>query len=354
MDAMLVFVRTKIATTELATSLRARGYSTGAINGDMVQADRERTITRLKDGRLQILIATDVAARGLDVERISHVVNYDIPNDTEAYIHRIGRTGRAGRTGEAILFVAPREKRLLASIEKATRGKLDRLELPTVEMVTKARVERFRARIRENLQAEQLGHMRGVLEELQQEEGIDPLDLAAALALMGPGERAIRFEESARSEVAEPDIKPSKSRDARPRDARRDAGPRDARLRDDRPRGPGKRPPGRPERSRELAPGMERYRIEVGRQHDVKPGNIVGAIANEAGLDGEHIGHIDIRDDHSLVDLPQGMPGEIFAGLKLTRVCGRPLAISRPGKPTQDKKESRQKRRKRRDRLAAA
>ena len=179
----------------------------------MAQADRERTIARLTDGRLQILVATEVAARGLDVERISHVVNYDIPNDTEAYVHRIGRTGRAGRTGEAILFVAPREKRLLAGIERATRAKLERLDLPTVEMVTQAREARLRDRIRESLQDEQLIRMRKVIERFQTEEDVSTLDLAAALALMGPGSRAIRYEESGHSE------QPTDARPAKPRDA---------------------------------------------------------------------------------------------------------------------------------------
>ena len=352
-DAMLVFVRTRVATTELAASLRTLGYATGAINGDMAQADRERTITRLKEGKLQVLVATDVAARGLDVERISHVINYHIPFDTEAYIHRIGRTGRAGRTGEAILFVAPREKRLLAGIERATRGKLARLELPTVEMVNNARVERFRARIREHLQSEELGHMREVLEAFQQDEAIDPLDLAAALALMGPGKHSIRYEEAPGGGHAFEDDRSSKA-PAKGRGFDKQERKHDGRRERRQEGGPEDKRDGKPARPRTLAPGMERFRIEVGRRHEVKPSNIVGAIANEAGLDGEHIGHIDIREDHSLVDLPQGMPGEIFAGLKRTRVCGQALAISRPGKPKHGKKESRQKRRKKRDRLAAA
>jgi ATP-dependent RNA helicase DeaD len=308
-DAILMFVRTKIATTELAERLEARGYAAAALNGDMMQKNREQTIKKLKDGSLDILVATDVAARGLDVNRISHVVNYDIPYDTEAYIHRIGRTGRAGRQGEAILFVAPRERRMLASIEKATRQKIEPLELPSTEMVNNKRIADFKQSITDTLAAGELDFMRGILAQYEQEHDIPPLEIAAALAKISIGDKSLLLK-------PEPKRKPQKDRD--------DRGDRGDRKR------PGRRREKEDRPHRQSAPpeGMARYRIAVGRNHDVQPGNIVGAIANEAGLDAQHIGHIDIRDDHSLVDLPLGMPKDVFQDLKKTWVCGQRINIS--------------------------
>ncbi|MFP6808016.1 MAG: DEAD/DEAH box helicase [Pseudomonadales bacterium] len=308
-DAILMFVRTKIATTELAERLEARGYAAAALNGDMMQKNREQTIKKLKDGSLDILVATDVAARGLDVSRISHVVNYDIPYDTEAYIHRIGRTGRAGRQGEAILFVAPRERRMLASIEKATRQKIEPLELPSTEMVNNKRIADFKQSITDTLAAGELDFMRGILAQYEQEHDIPPLEIAAALAKISIGDKSLLLK-------PEPKRKPQKDRD--------DRGDRGDRKR------PGRRREKEDRPHRQSAPpeGMARYRIAVGRNHDVQPGNIVGAIANEAGLDAQHIGHIDIRDDHSLVDLPLGMPKDVFQDLKKTWVCGQRINIS--------------------------
>jgi len=310
-DALILFVRTKIATTELAQKLEARGYSAAALNGDMAQNQREQMVQRLKKGTLDILVATDVAARGLDVARISHVVNYDIPHDTEAYIHRIGRTGRAGRQGDAILFVAPREQRMLYAIEKATRQKIAPLELPSTEMVNNKRIADFKQGITDTLAAGELGFMQGLVEQYQQEHDVPALEIAAALAKIAIGDRQL---------LLAPD---------RERPARGAAAPRRERASDDaKPR----RERGKPRQPRtETRPGkgMERFRIEVGHEHEVKPGNIVGAIANEAGLDAQYIGHIDIRDDHSLVDLPAGMPGEVFQGLKKVWVCGQRLNISR-------------------------
>jgi ATP-dependent RNA helicase DeaD len=303
-DAMLVFVRTRTATTELAERLEARGYEAAAMNGDMAQKQREKMIERLKKGSLDILVATDVAARGLDVDRISHVVNYDIPYDAEAYIHRIGRTGRAGRRGDAILFVAPRERRMLGAIERATRQKIEPLELPTTETVNNKRIADFKQKISDTLAAGELAFMQGLVEQYQQEHDVPALEIAAALAKLAIGDRQLL-------------MKPEKERPARSSESDR------SRPRKER---------GEPRRARtpsRLDKDMQRFRIEVGFEHGVKPGNIVGAIANEAGLDGEHIGHIDIHTEYSLVDLPAGMPNDVFQDLRKTRVCGQALKISR-------------------------
>ncbi|PVV27722.1 MAG: ATP-dependent RNA helicase [gamma proteobacterium symbiont of Ctena orbiculata] len=313
-DAIIVFVRTKTATTELAERLEARGYAAAALNGDMVQKQREQMVERLKRGSLDILVATDVAARGLDVERISHVINYDIPYDTEAYIHRIGRTGRAGRTGDAILFVAPRERRMLNAIEKATRQKITPLELPTNEMVNNKRIANFKQRISDTIAVGELDFMQSLLEQFQQEHDVPALEIAAALAKISMGDRPL---------LLDPEREKPASRD---RSARKN---KDGRERQQRP------PKTRP------AQGMERFRIEVGHQHQVKPGNIVGAIANEAGLDAQHIGHIDIHDDFTLVDLPAGMPQDIFQDLKRAWVCGQQMQIARVQQADKRKKAPR-------------
>ena len=304
-DAILMFVRTKTATTELAERLEARGYAAAAMNGDMIQKQREQMIERLKNGSLDILVATDVAARGLDVDRISHVINYDIPYDAEAYIHRIGRTGRAGRKGEAILFVAPRERRMLHSIERATRQKITPLELPTTETVNNKRIGDFKQKITDTLGAGELAFMQGLVEQYQQEHDVPALEIAAALASMFIGDRPL---------LMKPDVK---------RPARSQSESRPGKDRGERRR---RQPDSLPDEDK------ERFRIEVGHRHGVKPGNIVGAIANEAGLDGHHIGQIEIDSDFSLVDLPVGMPNDILADLRKVRVCGEPLNISRVDK----------------------
>ena len=323
-DAILMFVRTKTATTELAEKLEARGYSAAAMNGDMAQAHREQMVERLKKGTLDILVATDVAARGLDVDRISHVVNYDIPYDTEAYIHRIGRTGRAGRSGEAILFVAPRERRMLAAIERATRQKITRLELPTTETVNNKRIADFKQKITDTLAGGETTFMQNLVEQYRDEHDVPALEIAAALAKMSIGDKPLLLAAEKERPLRQP-------REDRPQ----------RHSKDDRPKRDGK------SRSRplpELDSDKQRYRIEVGHEHDVKPGNIVGAIANEAGLAGEHIGHISIEQSYSLIDLPAGMPKDIFMDLKKVRVCGRPMNITRlgesedkPGKSYADK-----------------
>lgn len=302
-DAVLIFVRTKTATTQLAERLAARGYAVSAMNGDMAQSQREQMVGRLKSGSLDILVATDVAARGLDVERISHVINYDIPYDTEAYIHRIGRTGRAGREGDAILFVSPRERRMLKAIERATRQKIEALELPTTEVVNNERIARFKQKITDALATDELAFMRGVVEQYQQEHDVPALDIAAALAQISIGDRPLL-------------MKPAGHR-AHPQQD--DAGPATR--------------SGRKRRDTTAMPEMERFRIEVGLIHDVRPANIVGAFANEAGLDGSHIGRVDIQEDHSFVELPVGMPREVFRDLKKVWVCGQQLNISRPDQP---------------------
>jgi ATP-dependent RNA helicase DeaD len=328
-EAMIVFARTKQATEELAEKLAARGFSAAAINGDVAQAMRERTIARLKDGQLDILVATDVAARGLDVERISHVLNYDIPTDTESYVHRIGRTGRAGRSGEAILFVTPREKGLLRAIERATRQPIEEMHLPSVEAVNDQRVAKFLSRISDTLAAaDNLDLYRGLVERFEAEHNVPAVEVAAALArllqgdtplLLAPPPREARGERFARGE--------------RPgREARGEAPPRGKRASFD---AAGERPPRAARADREDKPreapevGMETFRVEVGHAHGVKPGNIVGAIANEAGLESRYIGRIDIRDDHSFVDLPEGMPKEVLEHLQTTWVSGQRLRIRR-------------------------
>lgn len=325
-EAILMFVRTKIATAELAERLEARGYAAAALNGDMAQKHREQMIERLKRGSLDILVATDVAARGLDVERISHVVNYDIPYDAEAYIHRIGRTGRAGRQGDAILFVAPRERRMLNAIERATRQKIERLELPSTEMVNNKRIANFKQSISDTLAAGELDFMQSLVEQYQQDHDVPALEIAAALAKMTIGDRQLLLKPEKPAARAKTERKPRQER-AKPHQ---------------------RKPRTRPTRP---AKGLERFRIEVGHQHEVKPGNIVGAIANEAGLDAQHIGHIDIHTEFSLVDLPKGMPNEVFQDLRKAWVCGQRLNISRLEQA--EKKKGKRKTNKKRKRTAS-
>jgi ATP-dependent RNA helicase DeaD len=308
-DGIIIFVRTKNVTVELAEKLEARGYSAAALNGDMNQQLREKTIERLKRGSLDIVVATDVAARGLDVERISHVINYDIPYDTEAYVHRIGRTGRAGRKGEAILFVAPRETRMLRAIEKATGQKITAMQLPSREAITDRRVMAFKQILSDTLEAQDLTYFEELIEGYQAEHNVGLSEVAAALAYLVQRERPLLADKSVKEAKPEPVIEREEKR------PRRDK----LELRE------------KPERSRKnKAPDEEmvRYRIEVGRDHGVQPKNIVGAIANEAGIDSAYIGHIKIYDDYSTVDLPEGMPREVFNQLKKIWVSNRQLNIS--------------------------
>lgn len=322
-DGIIIFVRTKTATIELAEKLEARGYSASAINGDMSQALRERTIAHIKNGQLDILVATDVAARGLDVERISHVINYDIPYDTEAYIHRIGRTGRAGRTGDAILFVSPRERRLLSNIEKATRQKVEEMGLPSTEVINNKRISRFKQRITDTLAAEELSFFTQLMEQYQTEHNVTAIQIASALAKIVQGDTPLLIKNPPKStRESSSDSRPSKF----------DNSDKPVRDRSER----------KPRRSGESDVEMETYRIEVGRSHGVKPGNIVGAIANETGLDGDHIARIKIEENYSTVELPAGMPKDLFNDLKKVRVAGLPLNISRMGEiASKDKSKKR-------------
>jgi ATP-dependent RNA helicase DeaD len=328
-EGMIVFVRTKQATEVLAERLRARGFSAAAINGDVPQAQRERTINQLRDGRLDILVATDVAARGLDVERISHVVNYDIPTDTEAYVHRIGRTGRAGREGDAISFVTPRERHLLKAIERATRQPLTQMPLPTVEDVNVTRVARFTDSITEALADDKIGFFRDLVTEYEQEHDVPAADIAAALAVMARDGRPL---------LLEPEPEPETGRGAKRRDGEGRGG-RDGEGRGARPdgrRGDGGRRDSdgargsRPPRSRSGVT-YATYRISVGKRHRVEPRQIVGAIANEGGLGRDDFGHIDIRGDHSLVELPADLPPETFAALERTRISGKLIELTADG-----------------------
>jgi len=319
-DAMLVFVRTKLETTDLADRLEARGFSAAALNGDIPQQQRERTVQRLKAGQLDIVVATDVAARGLDVERISHVVNYDIPYDSETYVHRIGRTGRAGRSGEAILFVAPRERNMLRIIERVTKQRIEQMTLPSVADVNEQRVLKFKERVAGAVQSGQGRVFAELIEQIEREQNVPAVEIAAALAGLLQGSTPFLLAQKETQADARA-ATGAWAHDAPAQPAPEDRSEREASDQ------PAREP--RPRRSREDGPPMESYRIEVGHAHGVQPGNIVGAIANEAGLDGRNIGHIDIREDHSFVDLPEGMPKEIFRSLKKVRVRGNELRISR-------------------------
>lgn len=305
-DAAIIFVRTRGTTTELAEKLNARGYASAAINGDMSQSAREQTIRRLKKSQIDILVATDVAARGLDVERISHVINYDIPYDSEAYIHRIGRTGRAGRSGSAILFINNREQRLLRSIEKTTGQKIAKLQLPTFEEIQELRVQRFKESVIALVSQRPAPVYAKLISELCDETGATPQSVAAAMAELADSEGSL---------AAEPP--PPESHKKKRTD-------KESAQRDDQ----------RKKRGKDSDPDieLELFRIEVGKAHDVEPGQIVGAIANEVDLDSRYIGHIKLYDEYSTVELPSGMPKEIFNHLKKVRIQQQPLNISRAGK----------------------
>lgn len=315
-EGMIVFVRTKSETELLAEKLRARGYSAAAISGDVQQAQRERTVNQLKDGKLDILVATDVAARGLDVERISHVVNYDIPTDTEAYVHRIGRTGRAGRSGDAISFITPRERYLLKHIEKATRSTLQQMQLPSVDQVNETRLARFDDQITAALESPSIDFFRDVVGHYIKEHDVPEADVAAALAIVMQGDKPLLLEpeperpkfDRDRGERGRPDRGDSWS------DRGRDGGGRD----------------GRPSRgSRPTGAGLASYKIQVGKRQRVEPRQIVGAIANEGGLDRRDFGRITIRPDYSIVELPEKLPAEAWEKLKNTRISGKLIELQR-------------------------
>ncbi|WP_188755199.1 DEAD/DEAH box helicase [Microbacterium album] len=315
-DGMIVFVRTKNETETLAEKLRARGYSAAAINGDIPQNLRERTVNQLKDGKLDILVATDVAARGLDVERISHVVNFDIPTDTESYVHRIGRTGRAGRTGDAISFITPRERYLLGHIEKATRQQPTQMQLPTAEDVNSTRLARFDDAITAALQeTDRIDTFRDVIAHYVRHHDVPEADVAAALAVVAQGDKPLLLEaEDDRLAAAVA----ANDRPARGKTAQRE----------DRP-------------ARRGRGDYEPYRIEVGRRHRVEPRQIVGALANEGGLGRDDFGAITIRPDFSIVELPANLDRSVLDRLRDTRISGRLIEIApdrraRGRRPAQD------------------
>ncbi len=317
-DGMIIFVRTKGTCGELAEKLLARGYTCSAINGDMNQSAREKTIAQLKSKKIDILVATDVAARGLDVNRISHVINYDIPYDSEAYVHRIGRTGRAGRSGKAIMFVTRREQRLLKTIERATKQELSPLKLPSAAELTQQRIVKFKEKVTTVLSNTD-PFFTQLIEEISLENDVTPLEVAAALALLQQDKTPLQVKETPKSERF---------------NDRSDRGDRKSKGDSERPRNKNKKDSDVP---------METFKLAVGHEHEVKPGDIVGAIANEIDLDSEFIGRIDIRDDHSFIDLPQGMPKEVYQHLKTVKVKRNPLKINRvdssdvPAKPKRNK-----------------
>ncbi|RCW39854.1 ATP-dependent RNA helicase CsdA [Halopolyspora algeriensis] len=299
-DAMIVFVRTKQLTEELTEKLQARGFSAAAINGDIAQAQRERTIGHLREGRIDILVATDVAARGLDVERISHVLNYDIPHDSESYVHRIGRTGRAGRSGEAILFVSPRERHMLRSIEKATRQSISQMELPSVEAVNDQRLARFAQSITDTLANGELSLFQDLVQEYERTHDVPAAEIAAALASMVQGDRPL---------LLEPEPEPTEN----------------------------SKRSGKAQAFEISGDETAVFRVEVGRRNRVTPSALVGALANEGGVPSKRIGHIDIRAEHTLVELPAELPDDLLRKLGKTQVAGRGLRIRRAGDEVLDR-----------------
>ena len=298
-DALLIFVRTKTATIDLAEKLSARGFTAEAINGDIAQNQRERIIKQLKNGKIDILIATDVAARGLDVDRISHVVNYDIPQDPESYVHRIGRTGRAGREGKAILFVAPRERRMLKTIEKITRQPIDPMQLPSAKIINEQRVNNFKQRITDTLDNQELSIFEELILDYQKEHEIDAFKIASALALMAQGTEPLLLNEKEINQTSFDEKNKNKISVSIHADTLKD-------------------------HPKIL---MRRYKVAVGHKDKIKPGNVLGAIANEAEISSEFIGAIQIFQDFTTVDLPDEMPKETLQILKNTRVFDKKLNI---------------------------
>lgn len=323
-DAILIFVRTRLNTVELSEKLEARGYASAPLNGDIKQRDRERTLERLKSGKLNILVATDVAARGLDVDRISHVINYDIPYDTEGYVHRIGRTGRMGKKGEAILFVAPREKRLLHSIEKATNQKIQLMKLPTHADINVKRIERFKDKITQALEApnSELERYAEIIDQYRIESNVPSLEIAAALAKLVQGDDPLLLKKAEMQT-------PRKSRsDNSEKKNYRDESRSDRNVK-------------RKKKSTAQSIEMDTYKIQVGSSDGAEPRNIVGAIANEVELDSKYIGSIEIFDKYSTVDLPKDMPKDILNMLQKVIVSGKRLNISILKKERSEKRRDR-------------
>jgi len=343
-DGIIIFVRTKIMTIALAEKLEARGFAAEALNGDMPQKLRELTVNKLKSGKLDVLIATDVAARGLDVPRISHVINYDVPYDSESYVHRIGRTARAGREGDAILFISPREKRLLHSIEKATRQKIERMDLPSHNSVNDARVDKFKQRITDTLaNGEDMTLFTEIVESYAMEHDVPPVEIAVALASMAQGDSPLVLDKHEKVRFEQFDRDDRGDRGGRgDRRERRDRGDRgDRRDRKERP--------DRKERKKKSDPitqGMERFHISVGKSHGVKPASIVAAIGSVAGLSDKDIGRIELHDQFSFIELPYGMSQSVFKELKGVKVSGQKLQISQVKTTASKPKFSKGKRKK--------
>lgn len=304
-DAVLIFARTKMDTIELTEQLLSRNFAAAALNGDVAQTQRERLVSQLRSGKLNIIVATDIAARGLDVDRISHVINYDAPQDAETYVHRIGRTGRAGRSGEAILFLSPRERRILSMIEKSTRQKIESMQLPTTEFVNEKRIAIFKEKIRGAMELGEFAFFRKLVEQFCKENNANPLDVAAAAAGLYQGEIPLLLKAEPRKG------KQAVSGFAEEGLSGRSRGPRSEKRED-----------------QELEEGMDRYRIEVGKMHGVLPGHIVGAIAGETGMASRHIGRIRLFNEFSTVDLPQGMPAEMLEKVWCAWICRRQIQIS--------------------------
>ncbi|MDP7008602.1 MAG: DEAD/DEAH box helicase [Phycisphaerales bacterium] len=331
-DGIIIFVRTKMMTTALAEKLEARGFAAEALNGDMPQKLRELTVNKLKNGKLDVLIATDVAARGLDVPRISHVINYDVPYDSESYVHRIGRTARAGREGDAILFISPREKRLLRSIEKATRQKIERMDLPSHSSVNDARVEKFKQRITDTLaNGENNALFAEIIESYAIEHDVPPVEIAVALASMAQGDSPLVLDKNEKNRFEQFD-----RGDRNDRGDRR--GRREKSERRDRKE--------RKKKSDPITQGMERFHISVGKAHGVKPASIVAAIGDVAGLTDKDIGRIELHDQFSFIELPYGMPQDVFRELKGVKVSGQKLQISQVKSTASKPKFSKGKRKK--------
>ncbi len=336
-DGVIIFVRTKNATLEVAEKLQARGFAAEALNGDIAQNQREKTVNQLKSGMIDILVATDVAARGLDVERISHVINYDIPYDTESYVHRIGRTGRAGREGQAILFVTNREKNMLSSIEHATKQKIEKYQFPSMDVLNQRKIEQLFAKIDEE-RKKNLSEYIEILERYQTEYGIPAIEIAAAFASISQGSKTFLIKDMPKSPVE----RKEHSYESKDRSRERDKGKERTRERSDRPeRGDRnertdrnkERPTERNDRSssrgfdRDSIP-MTKYKLGVGTSHGIQKGDIVGAIANEGGIDAKVMGRITLNEDHSYIELPEGMPKEVFKALQNVRVRGESLNIT--------------------------
>jgi ATP-dependent RNA helicase DeaD len=319
-DAVLIFVRTKVATEELADKLKARGFAAEALNGDLQQNQRERLVNNLKSGTIDILIGTDVVGRGLDVDRISHVINYHIPYDPESYVHRIGRTGRAGRSGEAILFVARREQRMLRMIEKVTKQPIKPMKMPSVADINMQRMQKFKEQISDTIASADLGIYQQLVREFQTETDNDPMQIAAALALLAQGEKGILLKEE--KHAAYDHEKDGNKRNPRNsgefRDSRSPRGEAEERTIDNEAQALNKHP--------DVA--MQRYCVSVGYNNGVKPSNIVGMIINEADIDKDYVGHIEIFDDVTTVDLPADMPPELMKQLSDAFICGKKSGLT--------------------------